>query len=276
MKLASLLLILVILFCGASCNRQDDSSLPQIRFLDVGQGNAVLIRSASGDILIDAGTEDSQASLCRRLRALGVCELRLLVLTHNDEDHIGGADGVLRSFPTDLIWINGDRGESESFLRLERMLAVRDKPTKIVRAGEMFHMDDLHLTALTPMTDGEREITLLLRIGDFSALLMSDAGAKTENVLISEYGKTQLDIDLLLVGHHGSSDVCLEDFLETTTPRYAVISCGTGNLYGHPDGRTLERLRAANLSPYRTDTDGEIVFLIKENRYAEVITSEKK
>jgi competence protein ComEC len=276
MKISSLFLILAILLCGVSCKKQDNSELPQIRFLDVGQGSSILIRSASGDILIDAGTETSQASLCRRLRALGVRELRLLVLTHTDEDHIGGADGVLADFPTDLIWVNGERGDSESFLRLEQMLSVRDKPTKIVSAGERFHMDDLYLTALTPMTDGEREITLLLRIGEFSALLMSDAGAATETDLISEYGKAQLDIDLLLVGHHGASDVCTERFLETTTPSYAVISCGAGNIYGHPDGRVLERLRAANLSVYRTDTDGEIVFLIKENRYAEVLTSEKK
>ncbi len=276
MKIASLFLILAILLCGVSCKKRDESALPQIRFLDVGQGSAVLIRSASGDILIDAGTEASQESLCRRLHDLGVRELRLLVLTHADEDHIGGADGVLTEFPTELVWVNGERGESESFVRLERMLATRTQPTKAVRAGERFHIDDLYLTALTPMADGEREITLLLRIGGFSALFMSDAGSSTEKALISEYGKAQLDVDLLLVGHHGAADVCAEAFLDTTSPKYAVISCGAGNIYGHPDGRTLERLRDAKLSLHRTDTDGEIIFLIKENRYAEVISSARK
>jgi len=102
-----------LLFLLVGCNRSSKSPILEMICLDVGQGSSTLVRTAEGDILVDAGSEDSQDELCRKLRALGVERLSLLILTHPDEDHIGGADGVLEHFETDVIWTNGAIAEND-------------------------------------------------------------------------------------------------------------------------------------------------------------------
>lgn len=255
----------------------------EIVTLDVGQGSSTLIRTSDGDILVDAGTDLSEESLCRRLRALGVERLELLILTHPDDDHIGGADGIVEQFDVGAVWTNGASSESECYERLTDALGKKEIYQTVVQAGDGCDLGNLQLSVLAPLSektenDNANSMILLWRCGDFGGLIMGDATERIESILIAEYGNAQLDVDVLWVGHHGSNDASSEAFLEAVHPRYAVISCGAGNVYGHPDGRTLTRLKAADAEILRTDLLGEIRMEIYESeiRLATVQTSEDR
>lgn len=238
----------------------------QIIFLDVGQGDAVLLRTKGGNVLIDAGTEASEELLCLRLESLGVKSLSLAVFTHFDEDHIGGADGVLRRFPTERIWVSGATSDNEPARRL--LLAAESTDAKVDRvfSGANFMLGELYLFVMAPETcdsqaGNEGSLIVKMQFGSVSALFMGDAGAEEEARLVYAYGRTQLSVDLCKIGHHGSNTSTSELFLQAVQPRHAVISCGADNSYGHPTGEILTRLRDFGVTVLRTDLDGEIFFL---------------
>lgn len=241
----------------------------EIRFLDVGQGDAILIRTPEGDILIDAGSDATQETLCLRLEALGVEKLALAVFTHSDEDHLGGGDGVLRRFPTEKIWITDYFEPSEAVERLLYAADATDAEVVYASAGLQFLLGDAVITALSPEKNetyaDANDASLLIKLvcGEVSALLMGDASETTEQRLLERYryAPAQLSCDLFKVAHHGASNASSAAFLKTVDPQYAVISCGAGNSYGHPHGETLERLTLAGAEIYRTDRSGELVFL---------------
>jgi len=262
-----------LLFLLVGCNRSSKSPILEMICLDVGQGSSTLVRTAEGDILVDAGSEDSQDELCRKLRALGVERLSLLILTHPDEDHIGGADGVLEHFETDVIWTNGAIAENDSYDRLVRMVQGMNLSVRTVRGGDGITLGALQLSVLSPISEhsedgNEDSLVLLLRCASFGALLMGDANERAEQTLVETYGAAHLDVDVLCVGHHGSNTSSSVRLLRVTTPQYAVISCGAGNSYGHPDGRTLARLKDAGAEICRTDLEGDVTIAVFEDGFA--------
>ena len=261
-------LILLSLF-GCRKSSEPDWKL-QIITLDVGQGSSTLIRTVEGDILIDAGPELSQPSLCRRLDALGVERLELLILTHPDEDHIGGADGILEQFEVGAVWTNGVVAECDGYERLTDALQRSGATSVVAKKGDGYSLGDLGVTVLSAVSeasaqDNEGSLVLLLRCGSFGGLMMGDASQKVEQALIDEYGSAHLDVDVLWVGHHGANNASSTVLLEAVSAKYAVISCGAGNLYGHPDGRALARLDSAEVEVLRTDLLGEIRIEVHEN-----------
>ncbi len=238
-----------------------------IHFLDVGQGDAILLRLPEGDVLIDSGPEDAESRLCRRLQALGVEELRLVVFTHPDEDHTGGGDGILERFSVEEIWVNRTTAKNESFLRILELAEDRGIPVQAVTVGEMLAGEDFSLHVLypisTPRDDEDNNAgSILLRLvfGETSAIFMGDAGVEEEDKLLSMYGALQLSAELCKLGHHGSSTSSGRAFLEAVAPEYAVISCGAGNPFGHPHGAVIGMLEALDIQILRTDLEGELVF----------------
>lgn len=259
----SLLSVLCFL-CG--CGAQEAAS-PKLtlRFLDVGQGDCALLSTSEHHVLIDAGPESSQARLCQRLRQLGVRELSLAVFSHPDEDHIGGADGVISAIPTKEIWLNGATTENEATKRLKEAAENQNCTVRNVKAGDGISLGTLALSVLFPFSVDEQtesnrgSIVLRVSFGSFCALFTGDAGTDEEELLLSYYGSTQLDCDVYKVGHHGSNTSGSARFLQAMTPDYAVISCGSGNTHGHPHGEALSLLEQAGATVLRTDLDGEIV-----------------
>lgn len=237
----------------------------EIRFLDVGQGDCTLLRTPEGDILIDAGTEDCQERLCLRLKQLGVEELVLAVFTHNDEDHIGGADGLLSQIPTREIWVSDTEIENESAQLLFRTAEEQGIKVHSARASEIRHLGSVTLSILHPfpfreVEGNEGSLVLKLHYQGLNLIFTGDIGSDQEREIVEHYGKTQLDCDLLKVAHHGSNTSSSELFLQALTPQYAVIGCGTGNSYGHPMGEVLTRLETHGATVLRTDLEGEIIF----------------
>lgn len=270
--LTAIVLCLLLASCAAP-----SAQAPSVIALDVGQGSSTLIRSSAGDILVDAGGEASEERLLLRLRELGVERLSLLVLTHGDEDHVGGGDGVLRSFSVDRVWYNGVPADTENSRRLFATVQELGVPLIAATVGDGFDLGGWQITVLSvepAASHNDSSLVLKLCGNGLSALIMGDATARTERRLLELYGESQLLSDLLIIGHHGANDVGDEAFLAAVRPRYTVISCGAGNAYGNPDGRLLSRLEQTGAVVLRTDLLGEITLCPSETENLEIQTKE--
>ena len=231
----------------------------RITFLDVGQGDAILLQVPQGAVLVDQGPPE--AKVARQLRGLGVRRLAAVVLTHPQRDHIGGAEAVLRQLAVDRV-LDPRLAASGPYERAALAQAA-DRGVEVVetRAGAGFRLGRLRLRVLWPDRAGGADedpnrlpIVLLATYGEVDALLTADAETDVTARLLSRR------VEILKVAHHGSADDGLRSELRELRPAVAVISCGRGNEYGHPTPSTLAALRdSAGLRLYRTDEDGRIV-----------------
>ena len=248
-------------------------------FLDVGQGDAILIRTpARKTVLVDTGgtyrgeeSVGSRASsdvgrriLVPALSRAGVNKIDALIITHPHEDHAGGAPEVLRRFRVNLFWDpGGAESESPGYAATRQEVKRRRIPTRFPVHGDTLELDSgITLTALRPEpgpdTDvNNRSLILRLTYKETAYLLAGDAEVEEEDRLLA----TGADIraDVLKVGHHASAAACGSRFLRAVGPEFAVISVGLNNGFGHPDRATLQRLSAAGAAVYRTDRDGGVV-----------------
>lgn len=261
------LLVIGVCLAGFSSCRdgQESADLPfRVTFLSVGEGDCTWIRTSAGDILIDAGPEAEQESVCRRLWNKGLRRVDLLILTHLDEDHIGGADAILETFPTGEVWINGASDSGESVDRLWSAIRAANCPVRTVRAGDWKESGEALLTVLYPFAEEKvaggnaGSIVLWVQCGEVSLLMTGDAEERAEAAMLERYSPAILDATVLHVGHHGAATSTTKEFLEAVRPEIAVISCGGANQFGHPDGRTLSRLSDAGCTVLRTDLEGDI------------------
>jgi len=241
-----------------------DARLPpptglRITFLDVGQGDSILLQVPEGAVLVDQGPPE--AGVASQLRRLDVGHLAALVLTHPERDHVGGAEAVVSGIDVDRI-LDPRLAASGSFERSALAAAAeRGVPIVTTRAGDGFRLGRLRLRALWPDRAGTVSdnpnllaIVLLATYGEVDALLTADAETEVTARLLSRR------VEILKVAHHGSADPGLADELRELKPSVAVISCGRDNEYGHPTPSTLAALHdSPGLQLYRTDEDGRIV-----------------
>ena len=264
----AVLLALCLLFLPA-CRPFAVVSTPEegilyITFLDVGQGDAILLQTDEGAILVDAGTEKSEEALIMELKTLGVVSLMLFVMTHPDADHIGGADGIINAFPIEEVWISGAPSESAANRRMEEALDHAGIEAKAVTKDTTYALGSLQLLVLSPIEPtsdtNASSVVILASYGETDLLLMGDADKKVEKRIIGDYPAWKLDCEILKAGHHGSKTASSAAFLEVALPEYTIISCGAGNSYGHPHGEVLDRLSDIDSEVLRTDLLGSISF----------------
>lgn len=237
-----------------------------IWFLDVGQGDAIVLRARDGTAaLVDAGRDESSA--LRMLEQLGIDRLAFVVATHADADHIGGMTEVLRELPVGTFVTGGSTSGSAVFADLLGALAAGNAETVTLRRGDALRFGNppirvavLHPTAAFISEDLSRnDASLVLRVETpegASALLTGDAEELAENDLLR--AELPLAAQLLKAGHHGSRSSTTAPFLDAVAPRIAIISAGRGNSYGHPAPRVLADLAARNIAVWRTDQQGTI------------------
>jgi competence protein ComEC len=231
----------------------------RITFLDVGQGDGVLLEAPGARLLVDQGPPE--AHVAEQLRRLGVRWLTAVVLTHPQRDHVGGAADVLRRERVTFVLDPGILFPSAYERGALNEARARRVPVVLARAGTAYRFGALRVTVLWPDGPGrpgedpnQHATVLLVSYGKVDALLTADAESDVTLPLAPP------PVEILKVGHHGSADDGLPELLERTRPRIAVISVGLGNDYGHPAPSTLAALRAApGLALYRTDLDGRVV-----------------
>jgi competence protein ComEC len=239
-----------------------------LHFLDVGQGDAIALRTPRGRwMLVDAGPRDGRSDAGRRvvvpwLRRQGAARVAVAVVSHAHADHLGGVGAVLGALDPPVVLEPGAlTGDS---LYLEFLAAVGEGGRRWVpaRAGQAFDLDGVAVRVLHPdpgwpgwgLDLNEDSAVLLVEYGCFRAVLAGDAGLPVEARLRGGVGA----VALLKVGHHGSLTATGDAWLDELRPAAAVLSAGAGNRYGHPAPATLARLGRRGIGIWRTDRDGTI------------------
>lgn len=239
---------------------QPNNDLLRISFIDVGQGDCILIKTAEGNnILIDSGSLESKDKVLNYLEFENVDEIEYAFFTHPHADHIGAADEILKSIEMKNVYIPNAVTTTQVY---NRMLDELEKHESVVQAksGQKISFDGIEIDILSPIKDeyndlNKYSIVMKLTYGKNSFLLTGDATSENE-VEMLEKG-LDLKADILKIGHHGSNTSTSSEFLTAVAPEVAVISCGVNNRYGHPHQETLEKLK--DIDTYRTDQGGTII-----------------
>ena len=272
-KALILLLLAGFLFCR---NRNENTSASEkliVSFLDVGQGDSILIEAPDGKaFLIDAGTRDSGSSVVSAIKSAGIQSIDYMIETHPHADHIGGFPEVIRSFSIKSYikpYINDfDVPQYPGLTHLKQTLKDHSIPVREVSAGDtIVETDDYCLSVLSPSSDAvfddlnDYSLILKLTYGKTSFLFTGDAGYMAELELLDQNIRT----DVLKVGHHGSFGSTCTAFLEETDPDIAIISVGKNNENNHPNQYVLDRLDERGIPVYRTDASGTITVISDGN-----------
>jgi competence protein ComEC len=232
---------------------------PEVRILDVGQGNAVLIRDPGGAAaLMDTGPPGDPPAIDGRLRRLGVDRLDLLIVSHGSLDHVGGMEAVLRRAPPRAVAMGPEIPPRQHRVLRRRFIAAGATVYEVA-AGDAFRVGRWAATVVAPrgrrFVGGDpnpRSLVVRLSGGRAAALLTSDAESDALDAVPTGVA------DLLMVAHHGSRDGGLAQLLRRVRPRVAAVSVGVGNRYGHPAPETLAALRNAGAAVGRTDELGDV------------------
>ncbi len=240
-----------------------------VHFIDVGQGDAILIDKGDTDILVDGGP--SSTNVLAYLQGQGIADIDLLVATHPHADHIGGLPDVLAQYQVSEIWVNGDTADSQIYDQFAAAVAAEGVTVREPTRGYTTQMNGLGIAVLNPTSQlsgdpNEDSVVFRLTCGQVSVMLVGDANNNSEAGMLG--AGLALDSDVLKVGHHGSSTSSSAAFLAAVTPKDAVISVGAGNTYGHPTQETLDRLAAVGATVYRTDQNGTVVLTSDCNTYS--------
>jgi competence protein ComEC len=235
---------------------------PALTALDVGQGDAILLRSPEGGAaLVDAGPPGSPAPVARALGRLGVRRLGALVLTHDSLDHVGGAAEVLERLEVGAVLHEPPPAEgfAPAHRRATDAARARGVPVREVRAGARVALGRWRLRVLSPARGrpagrdpNPASLVALASAGTLDALLTADA----ESDLLARLALPRVEV--LKVSHHGSEDPGLARVLERIRPAVAVISAGEGNPFRHPRPETLAALAAAGAATWSTDRSGDV------------------
>ncbi|MBL4889960.1 MAG: MBL fold metallo-hydrolase [Candidatus Lindowbacteria bacterium] len=250
-------------FVLASNPFSEKDKVLEVVFLNIGQGDAILLKLPNKKyVLIDAGPSE-RVGLIPYLRYAGVKKFRAVVMSHPHQDHIGGINYVLNSFPVEEVY---DCGKAHTTKVYRGILDTIDKlgiDYVNPKAGDNLDWDpDVKIKVLHPdeptySNMNDNSIVLKITYGDVSFIFTGDAEEKAERTILSNF-KDELSAQILKVGHHGSRTSSSRSFVKAVGPKIAVISCGTGNKFKHPQSETLDTLEEFNVETHRTDLEGYV------------------
>ena len=244
----------------------------RVYFFDVGQADSILIMAPAGNVLVDAGDNDCEDALEGYLDDLGVTTLNCVIATHPHEDHIGSMDMIFEEFEVLNLIMPNSEVDTDTFVATgdytRMMEGAEEQGTAVSYAtsGSTFSLGELEFLFLAPNSKDYNDLndwSLVTKVtyGSTSMILTGDAESVSEKEIVAKYGSSALDCDILKSGHHGSSSSSCDEFLDAIDAEIAIISCGTGNKYGHPNQPVLDRYAEREMQVYRTDLEGTIVFV---------------
>lgn len=253
-EIVVLVLIVVNFYIWNLIFLEQDKGLLRVYFLDVGQGDAVFIKSPSGnEMLIDGGSGREILKSLSEVMPFNDRKIDVLVATHPDSDHIGGLVQVLDRFNTDFIIETGLKSESQVYKSFEKNVENSNAQKILAERGMNIDLGKgVKLVVLFPDRDlsgfdsNDASIVAKLYFGNTSFMLTGDSPKKIEEYLVS-LDKEMLKSDVLKVGHHGSKTSSLDSFVEIVDSEYAVIQAGRDNKYGHPHQEVLDILESQNI-----------------------------
>lgn len=244
-------------------------TLLRVHFIDVGQGDAILIDFGPCEVLIDGGTNQAGDALVTYLTPYIDGSLDYLIATHPDADHIGGLDHVLATFQVDAVIDSGFVKDTKTYN--DYWQAVQTEPNCTLTYDENRTISLGPKTTLTILETGdhwkdanEASVVAQLLCGEISMLFTGDMTEEVETSCLSLFGP----VDILKVAHHGSRTSTSPAFLDAIAPSCAVISYGKNNTYGHPTSQTLQRLLSRGISVYGTGKSGSICLTTDGTTYS--------
>lgn len=248
------LVVLLLATCSAILSATDTLD---VYFIDVGQGDAILIDYGTYELLIDGGADGSCIPF---LDEYVDGYLEFVVATHPHSDHIGGLDDVIRAFDVLEVITNGATAATNAYLGFSAAASTVRRPVTVSDRNDIIQLGDIELKVLHPHEStgdaNEDSLVLLLTYGEIEFLFTGDIGKEGESELLNSLCLT--DIDILKVAHHGSRYSSSSDFLDVVLPELAIYSAGVGNQYGHPHNEALGRLSVAGALILGTDEYGTI------------------
>ena len=266
-----LLIILCLLVVGCAnpfVENDDKTSIStfsgdtlRVNYIDVGQGDSIFIQLPNKEtMLIDAGEVYEVDNVINYLNNLGITKIDYAVGTHPHTDHIGGLEEVINTFDIGSIYMPRASSTSKTYEDLLTTISNKGLKIKTAKSGVVVLDDDnLKLEFIAPNSDSYSELNnysavLKLTYLDNTFLFMGDAETLSENEITSN-----VDADVIKVGHHGSDSSSSVEFVKKVSPEYAIIMVGEGNSYNHPYQSIIDRYESVGAKVLRTDLDGNIV-----------------
>ncbi|SHH64400.1 ComEC/Rec2 family competence protein [Clostridium grantii] len=234
-----------------------------VHFIDVGQGDSILLMADNKTLLIDTGPNSKKNEFLDYLKSTGITKLDYIIATHPHEDHIGNMSYVIQKYDIGKFYAPKITSTTDSYNSMVKALNKKSKKITVSKGGMSFKLgSDVLCEILAPNNssyDNLNNYSVVLKVTfkDTSFLLTGDAEKESEDEILSQ--KYILKADVLKLGHHGSSTSTTPDFLQSVDPKIAIASCGINNSYGHPNDEIINLLTENNIHLFRTDLDKTII-----------------
>jgi len=261
-----LLFIICIIWFPNSDSHHNSTALT-VQFLDVGQGDAILIQTPDGyEMLIDGGPSSQVLSALARRRSFFDRSIDVVIATHPDTDHIAGLVDVLNRYNIGTIIETAAEHDAPAAIAFEKAAGNENAQIITAAAGQQIQLGaSTTIRVFSPYGDTRKwennaaSVVVQIEYGEIEFMLTGDAPSSIEKYLADTYGE-RLQSDVLKLGHHGSKTSSSEEFLKQVQPQYAVVSSGKDNRYGHPHEEVVTRASAAGAQLVSTAELGTIIF----------------
>lgn len=264
-RILSVILVLILMFSCSACTKNTSSSSFQIIFIDVGQGDSALVECDGRYMLIDGGDVQAGDKVYQVLVDNGVQKLDILAMSHLHSDHIGGLRKALKyASSIGLTISNKTEDDSRIFKEVEEQLTINKAKIIVPQVGDKYSLGSAEVEVVDVESENDNDsLVLMITYGKTKFMFTGDIEFEGQKRIVDKYQNDddkEYKIDLMKMPHHGSSEGDLYRFVRTFMPDYAIISCGSGNRYGHPDQKTLNILdnEAYKAKILRTDRNGSI------------------